>query len=141
VDAREQLRRYLEQRRELGETELALDGLNVDDALRILGANTAARPAEQAVTQGAPARRVTEASGPSDMTDWRHALREAGASPDDMPSKKPSEREEMQTPPAVAAPVAPSAPTTPAAPATSIALADVPHGQDRVQSRCLVRNP
>ena len=38
MDAREQLRRYLEQRREMGETELVLDTLAVDDALRMLGA-------------------------------------------------------------------------------------------------------
>ena len=38
MDAREQLRRYLEQRRELGESELVLDGLSVEDAMRVLGA-------------------------------------------------------------------------------------------------------
>ena len=32
------LRRYLEQRRELGETELVLDSLRVDDVMRLLGA-------------------------------------------------------------------------------------------------------
>ena len=36
VDAREQLRRYLEQRREMGETELVLDTLAVDDALKFV---------------------------------------------------------------------------------------------------------
>ena len=34
MDAREQLKRYLEQRRDMGETELVLDGLTVDEALR-----------------------------------------------------------------------------------------------------------
>ena len=33
MDAREQLRRYLEQRRDLGESELVLDSMSVDDAL------------------------------------------------------------------------------------------------------------
>ncbi len=37
--ARERLRRYLEQRRELGETELVLDSMHIDDVLRVLGAN------------------------------------------------------------------------------------------------------
>ena len=37
MDAREQLRRYLEQRREMGETELVLDRMTVDEALRLLG--------------------------------------------------------------------------------------------------------
>jgi hypothetical protein len=41
VNAREQLKRYLEQRRDMGETELVLDGLTVDEALRILGADAA----------------------------------------------------------------------------------------------------
>jgi len=90
VDAREQLRRYLEQRRELGETELALDGLTVEDALRILGARAGAQPAIQpTIPSAAPsARRVTETATAPEVTDWRRALREAGASPDDMPAKK-----------------------------------------------------
>jgi DNA polymerase len=37
-DARERLRRYLEQRRELGESELVLDGMSVDDVLRVVSA-------------------------------------------------------------------------------------------------------
>ena len=32
-DAEDLLRRYLEQRREMGETELVLDGLTVDEAM------------------------------------------------------------------------------------------------------------
>jgi DNA polymerase len=59
VDAREQLRRYLEQRRELGESEFVLDNLSVDEALKLLGA---------AGTAGGPA-------------DWRAALKGAGAAP------------------------------------------------------------
>lgn len=38
MDAREQLRRYLEQRRELGEQDLVLDGMAVDEVLRLVGA-------------------------------------------------------------------------------------------------------
>lgn len=38
ADARDRLRRYLEQRRELGETELVLDSMSVDDVLGVLGA-------------------------------------------------------------------------------------------------------
>jgi len=37
VDAREQLRRYLEQRREMGETELVLDRMTVEETLAVLG--------------------------------------------------------------------------------------------------------
>jgi len=55
VDPREQLRRYLEQRREMGESELVLDSLTVDEALRIVGAAVrepgSSAPAEEAFRQ------------------------------------------------------------------------------------------
>jgi len=38
MNAKERLRAYLEQRRELGESEMTLDALDVDDVLRMLGA-------------------------------------------------------------------------------------------------------
>jgi uracil-DNA glycosylase len=38
VDGKEQLRRYLEQRRDNGERELILDDLSVDDVMRLVGA-------------------------------------------------------------------------------------------------------
>ncbi|HEY5218300.1 MAG TPA: uracil-DNA glycosylase [Gemmatimonadaceae bacterium] len=59
MDARDQLRRYLEQRRELGESELVLDGLSVEEAMRVLGASASAGGA----------------------ADWRAALNSAGATP------------------------------------------------------------
>ena len=72
-DPREQLRRYLEQRRELGEREFVLDHLSVEDALRILGASNtgpsqATAHSPQPTTEPQPA-------------DWRAALRAAGAAP------------------------------------------------------------
>ena len=130
MDAREQLRRYLEQRRELGETELALDGLTVEDALRILGAKAgasasaaAARHVESAPS--APSAPSAARSAP-DAGDWRDALRQAGASPDVMAVKKPTApeptpvvRATTQAPP-VAAQSSESAESTP--------LADIPAG-------------
>lgn len=69
------LRRYLEQRRELGESELVLDSLHVEDVMRLLGA--AGRPA--------PARRqergARELLGEPPQ-DWRASLREAGVNVD-----------------------------------------------------------
>lgn len=62
----ELLRRYLEQRREMGETELVLDSLTVDEVVRILGAKGKQTPVS--------ARAPTE-------SDWRQALREADATP------------------------------------------------------------
>jgi DNA polymerase len=47
VDAREKLRLYLEQRRELGETELVLDSMTVEDVLRTLGAVGTGKPGSQ----------------------------------------------------------------------------------------------
>jgi uracil-DNA glycosylase family 4 len=65
MDGREQLRRYLEQRKEAGERELVLDQLTVDDVLKLVGA--AAKPAATNPTTGA--------------TEWRDVLRASGASP------------------------------------------------------------
>ncbi|MGI9090537.1 MAG: uracil-DNA glycosylase [Gemmatimonadaceae bacterium] len=44
MDARERLRAYLEQRRELGEGEFVLDGLSVDDAMAAIDALRSGRP-------------------------------------------------------------------------------------------------
>ena len=38
MDARERLRRYLEQRRDIGETELLLDSMTVDEVMKAVGA-------------------------------------------------------------------------------------------------------
>ena len=77
MDARERLRRYLEQRREMGEEELVLDGMTVDDVLRILGAGHG-RPGAPAERER-PVARDAEADRPrrqdDDATDWREVLR------------------------------------------------------------------
>lgn len=55
MNARERLRAYLEQRRDLGESELVLDALDVDDVMRMLGAlQGGAAPAAQRTTASAP---------------------------------------------------------------------------------------
>jgi DNA polymerase len=102
MDARERLRLYLEQRRELGESELVLDALPVEDVLALLGARTgvsAAAPAAAGPSDGKP-RPAAEAGGDPPETpaapvtpppvpaprfdpaaatrDWRSALREQG---------------------------------------------------------------
>ncbi len=71
MDAKGLLRRYLEQRRELGESELVLDGLHVEDVMRLLGAagsSSAAIRTRQSIREIAP----------SEAQDWRTSLREAG---------------------------------------------------------------
>ena len=62
-DARERLRQYLEQRRELGESEYVLDSLSVEDALKVLmsGATPPSAPAPSA----AAARRGAPPASPS----------------------------------------------------------------------------
>ena len=67
MDAREQLRRYLEQRRELGESDLILDAMSVDEVMGVIaGLRRAPRPvvtrdvarAEPPVPRTAPPRPV-----------------------------------------------------------------------------------
>jgi uracil-DNA glycosylase family 4 len=82
MDARNLLRRYLEQRRELGESELVLDGLHVEDVMRLIGA--AGRP----VSVTKPQRSVRELAG-EPSTDWRVSLRGAGVQ-FDAPSRAPA---------------------------------------------------
>ena len=38
MDARDRLRQYLEQRREMGEQDLVLDGMSVEEVMKLLGA-------------------------------------------------------------------------------------------------------
>ena len=77
MDAREQLRRYLEQRREMGERELVLDGLTVEEALRIVTGSSRA-PIEEGK---APATGATRRADVAADLDWRAALRATGAAP------------------------------------------------------------
>ena len=71
MDAKALLRRYIEQRRELGESELVLDRLNVEEVMRLLGA-AATR------TLSAPPPPSLRDSAASEGTDWRSSLRESG---------------------------------------------------------------
>src|SRR5689334_14704033 len=78
MDAREKLRQYLEQRREMGESELVLDTMTVDEALKIVGAKSVVSKPAAAVTESSPSSRAT----PPATDDWRAALRESGAAPE-----------------------------------------------------------
>ena len=82
MDAKNLLRRYLEQRRELGESELVLDGLNVEDVMRLLGAAGRSVPTKQ------PQRSDRELAGVPSQ-DWRESLREAGVNVDAAPPAPP----------------------------------------------------
>lgn len=70
MDARERLRRYLEERRDLGESELVLDSMSVESVLRTIGALKSGTAGDVlASTQ-------RDAQPPTD-NGWRHALAEA----------------------------------------------------------------
>jgi len=96
VDAKLLLRRYLEQRRELGESELILDSLNVDEVMALLGAAGRSRPKAQTPSN----RRLAEEMSTDDAQDWRTSLRQAGVNVDaELPSASPAaETERAETP-------------------------------------------
>jgi len=84
MDARDQLRRFLEQRREAGETELVFDQLSVDDAMRLLGA--APREASGIGHQASGKERNVQSDRPTQSevpaaADWRAVLKQADAAP------------------------------------------------------------
>ena len=107
MDAKERLRRYLEQRRELGEAELVLDGMKVEELMKILGAHKladgyAVRREEPAPPPAAPEssewgastlkvereeRPLTDAEAKG---DWRAALRAAGGAPPGETAPRPA---------------------------------------------------
>src|SRR3982074_464051 len=97
MDAKELLRRYIEQRRELGESELVLHSLNIDDVMRVIGAAGASRPFRCARGMEAPSP-IGRELRPSDTRDWRTSLRDAGVN--------------VETPPAAAAPPIEAPPET-----------------------------
>jgi DNA polymerase len=97
MDAREKLRRYLEQRREMGESELVLDSMTVDEALRIVSGSSSSRPPEAAAPSSETAARTARTDVP-ETSDWRAALRASGAAPE--MSKRRTEFIEASPPPA-----------------------------------------
>jgi DNA polymerase len=127
VDANDALRRYLEQRRELGESELVLDSLSVEEAMKLLGA---AKGGSRKKPASAPASTPTAAPV---ATDWRAAVRAAGGAPEARPSiGTPAPREAVEDEPAApaAAPFATAVhvPSTQTPAVPMIALKDVPTG-------------
>ena len=132
MDARELLRRYLEQRRDLGESELVLDSLSVDDALALLGAKSVG-PAPRGAAPPTSARQPRPELPAT--ADWRQVIREAGGAPEAASGKSEIAREEPMprradaNPPSTDAPRdAVHIPATQAGQDTASPLADVPTG-------------
>ncbi|HEX2602058.1 MAG TPA: uracil-DNA glycosylase [Gemmatimonadaceae bacterium] len=79
MDARAVLRRYLEQRRELGESELVLDNLHIDEVMQLLGAagrSAGIRPRQPSL------REIASSAVGEEVKDWRESLRDAGVNVD-----------------------------------------------------------
>lgn len=101
MDAKEKLRRFLEQRREAGETELVFDSLSVDEAMRLLGAApreaTGSRLEDRGKEQLVQSDVATShADVPGNAGDWRAVLKEAGAAP--APTSGPGSRYTIPAP-------------------------------------------
>jgi uracil-DNA glycosylase family 4 len=93
MDAREALRRNLEQRRDLGESELVLDTLSVEEAMRLLGAggagSSSAGGASRADSSPAAGTSRSAPAVPPESADWREAVRAAGGAPAPAPRRTP----------------------------------------------------
>ena len=96
VDAREQLRRYLEQRRDAGETELVLDQMTVEEVMKLVGAGAGGQSLKPRAAS--PEQRRPDAPGglPESTppaghasADWREVLRNTGAAPDKTSVRQP----------------------------------------------------
>lgn len=86
MDARDRLREYLEQRRELGESEFVLDGLSVEEALDKLGVRGGASgKAHESPREARTTGPMKAVSG-----DWREALRSVGVEKPAEAAKKPA---------------------------------------------------
>jgi uracil-DNA glycosylase family 4 len=101
MDARDQLRRFLEQRREAGETELVFDSLSVDDAMRLLGAMPREATGHKPQATEKPEIVAAERPRPANAGDWRAVLKDAGATP--APTSGPGSRYTMPAPVATTA--------------------------------------
>ncbi|HEY5544943.1 MAG TPA: uracil-DNA glycosylase [Gemmatimonadaceae bacterium] len=91
MDARDRLRRFLEQRREAGETELVFDQLSVDEAMRLLGAAPVEETGNRKQEAGKERSAVSEAQTPPPASgaseDWRAVLKDAGGAPTEKDSR------------------------------------------------------
>jgi DNA polymerase len=131
MDARERLRAYLEQRREMGESEFVLDSLSVDDVLRVLGDKQPApssRPRAASDGHAAPSTRDT---APATSGNWRDALTSIGAeapSSKSAPQGAPRPAAPAVTQAPDAAPVETSAPLPGAGLIVGSAMGDLPPG-------------
>src|SRR5262245_5780454 len=108
----------------MGETELVLDTLGVDEALKLIaGQGSGTREEGSGKREAGSGRR--DSTNVDASADWRAALRAAGASPDALPAAtQPREASAAATPDAVPA----SRFTLPASPDAVPASREAPEG-------------
>jgi DNA polymerase len=137
VKAEDLLRRYLEQRREMGETELVLDGLSVDEVMKLVGMKRGRRaPVERAKPLLAESEGKSSVGEPA-SSGWREALRASGvasepprasisepARADDAPPPRPA-RSAPFVEQVAAEPAPASSPPIPAAPGLVVGSAEL----------------
>ncbi len=109
MDGRDRLRQYLEQRKELGESDLVLDGLSVEELLGVLGARGGALPAAESVSGESQTRAAMPEGGgasPRALTGVTTPQRPAGQGSPQQPVHPPG------TPISVGGPIAEAAAAT-----------------------------
>src|SRR5262245_46618757 len=74
----------------MGESELVLDSLGVDEALRLIAGSAASGPAGSGKREAGSGPREAAVAAPAGDSDWRAALRAAGATPDAPRATKPA---------------------------------------------------
>ena len=90
MDAKDRLRRYLEQRRELGESELVLDSLSIDDVMKMVGAkSSASKGGSASTTAKARAQTPVDRAGAAPSADAPQAVPSAPVVPMRRPLLKP----------------------------------------------------
>jgi uracil-DNA glycosylase family 4 len=128
VKAEDLLRRYLEQRREMGETELVLDGLSVDEVMQLVGIKRGKGPPLERARPIVREAEGASAAGESASAGWRDALRASGAAPEP-PRAEPIRSDDLPAPrPARSAPFAEQVEAEPALPAPTAPLTPAPSG-------------
>ncbi len=121
MDARDALRRYLEQRRDLGESELVLDSMSVEEALKLIGARATGASATTPAARAPVAPRAEPAG-------WRDAVRAAGGEPAPRKPMSPAAPAVPPVPSPHARSTAGKSPATPSPDTSSSALEEVPPG-------------
>ncbi|HEY2898706.1 MAG TPA: uracil-DNA glycosylase family protein [Gemmatimonadaceae bacterium] len=107
MKAEDLLRRYLEQRREMGETELVLDGLSVEEVMKLVGIKRGSRESVERAKPIVAEAEGTRTPGEPASAGWRESLRASGVAPEPPRAPNPIRADDLPVPrPARSAPFA-----------------------------------